>query len=99
MTLPISLDSKRSGHVYRWTRDWRGDSPNGDPIHPDNYVGEVDGIVYGSATPQRVNGRQELASTEGMIGCTGTPLRSGDRIVVNDNVKLVVVGDPQWNFP
>ena len=55
MTLPFSLDDDvRSGHVYRWVRDFRGDAPTGDPIHPDNYVGEVENIVWGSATSQRV---------------------------------------------
>jgi len=99
MTLPIDLGaSPRSGKVYRFERDHRGDPVGGAVIRPENYIGEVDGIVYGSATPQRLNGRQELASTEGMIGCTGVPLKSGDRIVVNDAVKFAVVGDPQWAY-
>jgi regulator of RNase E activity RraA len=89
----------RTGKVYRWVRDFRGDAPTGNPIHPDNYIGAVENIIYGSATSQRVGGRTETVSTEGMIGCTGVPLKSGDRIVVGDSVKLVVVGDPQWDYP
>ena len=99
MTLPLSLGgSVRTGKVYRWIRNSRGDAATGNPIHPNNYIGDVDNIVYGSATSARVGGRTETVSTEGMIGCTGVPLRSGDRIVVNDETKYAVTGNPQWAY-
>lgn len=63
-------------------------------------------ILEGGAAPERLNGRQETASTEGQIGVwtyqeSGLDVREGDRLEwsipsVNDPVRYTVVGQPLW---
>lgn len=99
MTLPLPLgNDMRTGKVYRAQFDFRGDPVGGPIISEGNYIGDVVNIIYGSATSQRVGGRTETVSTEGMIGVQGVSVRSGDRIVVNDETKYLVVGAPLWNY-
>jgi len=97
VTLPLGND-RRNGKVYRFQRDSRGDPIGGAVISDANLIGDVHGIVWGGAAPQRVRGRQDVASTEGMIGCTGVTLKHGDRLVIAGQ-KYAVVGDPQYAYP
>lgn len=90
--------SVRTGKVYRPEFDYRGDPVGGSVTAEDFYIGDVEGIVYGAATSERLRGRTNVVSTEGMIGCTGVPLKSGDRIVVNETIKYTVIGEPKWAY-
>lgn len=81
--------------LFRPTFDRRGDPVTGDKTP----LGLIQ-ILEGGAAPTRIDGKQETASTEGMIGVweyqdSGLDVRSGDRLEFGEQ-RYIVVGNPLW---